>query len=149
MTFAQTVLAPAALGFVLGSIPFGVIASRLFYGRDLRSAGSGNIGAANALRTHGLAFGVLVLVLDALKGAAAVLLARALLGGEPAAAVAAAAAVLGHCYTPWLRFRGGKGVATLLGALAALTPLAGLVFALVWLLAVLPSRFSSLGSLLA
>ncbi|MGP6158291.1 MAG: glycerol-3-phosphate 1-O-acyltransferase PlsY [Vulcanimicrobiaceae bacterium] len=138
----------AALGgFAVGSIPFGVVASRLIFKSDIREQGSGNIGAANALRTYGKGFGATILVLDALKGAAPALLA-AELDGPAAAAAAGTGAVLGHCYTPWLNFRGGKGVATFLGAVFALSPKAGLGFMLVWLAAVVPTRYSSLGSLL-
>jgi glycerol-3-phosphate acyltransferase PlsY len=141
-------LALAALGgFAVGSIPFGVVASRLIFKSDIREKGSGNIGAANALRTYGKSFGATILVLDALKGAAPTLLAQSL--ADPAAAVAAGTgAVLGHCYTPWLKFRGGKGVATFLGVILALSPQAGLGFMLVWLAVVVPTRYSSLGSLL-
>jgi glycerol-3-phosphate acyltransferase PlsY len=141
-------LALAALGgFAVGSIPFGVLASRLIFKSDIREKGSGNIGAANALRTYGKGFGATILVLDALKGTAPALVARAL-GGPEFAAAAGAGAVLGHCYTPWLNFKGGKGVATFLGVIFALSPPAGLGFMLLWLVAVVPTRYSSLGSLL-
>jgi glycerol-3-phosphate acyltransferase PlsY len=140
-------LALAALGgFAVGSIPFGVLASRLIYKSDIREKGSGNIGAANALRAYGKGFGATILVLDALKGTASTLLALSF--GPECAAAAGAGAVLGHCYTPWLNFRGGKGVATYLGVIFALSPPAGLGFMLVWLAAVVPTRYSSLGSLL-
>ncbi len=154
-------------GFFMGSIPFGVIVSRVFYGRDIRAAGSGNIGAANALRTLGRTAGLAVLLLDALKGIVAVEVAAWLLlrvplaipvaGGEytigyPGKAfdlmpIAGAAAVFGHCYTPWLRLRGGKGVATFLGATFALAWPAGLAFVGIWLLIVLPTGLASLGSI--
>jgi glycerol-3-phosphate acyltransferase PlsY len=141
-------LALAALGgFAVGSIPFGVIASRLIFKSDIRERGSGNIGAANALRTYGKGFGAAILVLDGLKGAVPALLAGSL-AGPGAAAAAGTGAVLGHCYTPWLNFRGGKGVATFLGLVFALSPRAGFGFMLVWLTAVVPTRYSSLGSLL-
>jgi glycerol-3-phosphate acyltransferase PlsY len=156
--------------FLLGSIPFGLVVGRVFFKSDLRAAGSGNIGAANALRTLGTKAGAAVLVLDACKGVAAVALAWAQglhvplhLSGFgtdatldasvgpiwPLIPLAGLAAVLGHCYTPWLRFRGGKGVATFLGATAALSWESGVAFALVWLAVVVPTGFSSLGSLLA
>ncbi len=154
--------------FLVGSIPFGLLVSRVFFRRDLRASGSGNIGAANALRTLGNGAGAAVLVLDALKGVVAVEVAAWLLlrvplqipyqGGEfeigyPGRAydlmpIAGLAAVYGHCYTPWLRLRGGKGVATFLGATFALAWPAGVTFVLVWLLVVLPTGFASLGSML-
>ena len=142
-------LIPVALGaFLVGSIPFGVLVGRLFYGSDIRGAGSGNIGAANALRTYGRGAGAAVLVLDALKGAVPTAL-ELHIAGDGAAATAALFTVLGHCYSPWLKYRGGKGVATWLGALCALSGVAGLAFALVWLVAVARTRVSSLGSLAA
>lgn len=134
--------------FFLGAIPFGVVVSRVFFRRDLRGEGSGNIGAANALRSLGRAGAIAVLVLDGLKGALPVVAGRAL-GGPGLAAVAAFAAIAGHCFSPFLRFRGGKGVATHFGAVIALAWPAGGVFALVWLAVVLVSGYSSAGSLLA
>ena len=125
--------------FALGAIPFGVVVSRLFFHRDLRAAGSGNIGAANALRTLGKRGAVAVLVLDALKGVLPVVAARAL-DGSTLAAVAAFAAVAGHCFSPFLNFRGGKGVATSFGAIAALAWPAGCAFAIVWLAAAIAHR---------
>ncbi len=142
-------LLPVALGsFLVGSIPFGLLVGRFFYGSDIRGAGSGNIGAANALRTYGRGAGVAVLLLDALKGAVPTAL-ELHAAGDGAAAVAALFTVLGHCYSPWLRFQGGKGVATWLGALAALSALGGATFALVWCAVALRWRFASLGSLAA
>lgn len=134
--------------FFLGAIPFGVVVSRVFFRRDLRGEGSGNIGAANALRSLGRAGAIAVLVLDGLKGALPVVAGRAL-GGPGLAAVAAFAAIAGPCFSPFLRFRGGKGVATHFGAVIALAWPAGGVFALVWLAVVLVSGYSSAGSLLA
>jgi acyl phosphate:glycerol-3-phosphate acyltransferase len=145
-----TVLADAALvigSFFLGAIPFGVVVSRLFFRRDLRNEGSGNIGAANALRTLGKGGAIAVLVLDALKGALPVLAGRAL-DGPALAAVAAFAAIAGHCFSPFLNFRGGKGVATNLGAVLALAWPAGGIFAACWLAVVLATGYSSAGSLL-
>jgi len=154
-----------ALAFLVGSIPFGVVVGRLFYRSDLRQSGSGNIGAANALRTYGKAGGAIVLLLDAAKGFAVTAIAHMGpwqtltglglafeiatnidLGG---AATLGLAAVFGHCFSPWLRFRGGKGVATWLGVLFALSWLAGVLFIAIWLLVVLPTRHASLGSLIA
>jgi glycerol-3-phosphate acyltransferase PlsY len=145
------VLAAIALvagSFVLGAIPFGVLVSRTFYRRDLRTAGSGNIGAANALRTLGRRGAVAVLVLDALKGALPVMAGRAL-GSDVAATCAAFAAVAGHCFSPFLHFRGGKGVATSFGAIVTLAWPAGLAFVLVWVGAVLACGYASAASMVA
>jgi len=134
--------------FLAGSIPMGLFVARLFYRTDIRREGSGNIGAANAMRTLGRTAGALVLVLDALKGFAPTLLAHDV-GGLPLALVAGWAAVLGHCYSPWLRFRGGKGVATELGVLFALSWQAAIAFIGLWAVAVLATGYASIGSLLA
>ena len=120
------------LGYALGSIPFGLILTRLAGKGDVRDVGSGNIGATNVLRAGGKGLAAATLLLDALKATAAVLLARQLFG-PGAESFAAAGALIGHLYPLWLRFRGGKGVATLLGILVALLPIAALVFVLVWL----------------
>jgi glycerol-3-phosphate acyltransferase PlsY len=135
------------VAFAVGSVPFGVLVSRAFYGTDIREAGSGNIGAANALRTLGRRGGVVVLALDALKGFAPVLAAGAL-GGPLAASAAALAAVVGHCWSPFLGFKGGKGVATAFGALFALWWPAGLAFVVVWIAAVVATGYASVGSML-
>jgi glycerol-3-phosphate acyltransferase PlsY len=134
--------------FFFGAIPFGLVISKVFFQRDLRSEGSGNIGAANALRSIGRAGAIAVLVLDGLKGALPVVAGRAL-GDDDIAMAAAFAAILGHCFSPFLRFRGGKGVATNFGAVIALSWPAGGVFAVVWLAVVLTTGYSSLGSMLA
>ena len=148
----------AVAAFAIGSIPFGVIIGRLFYRIDIRASGSGNIGAANALRTFGRVGALSVLVLDALKGfvpVALVMTFGARWGAQAAASVlllagiAGFAALLGHCYSPWLRFRGGKGVATHLGVLLALSWPIGLLFIATWAVAALSSGYSSAGSLLA
>ena len=112
-------LLTAILGYLLGSIPFGVLMTRLFGLGDLRKIGSGNIGATNVLRTGNKAAALATLILDGGKGAAAVLVARACVGPD-AALVAALASFLGHLYPVWLNFKGGKGVATFLGTLLAL-----------------------------
>lgn len=155
-----------ALSFLFGSIPFGVLVSRAFFQSDIRAAGSGNIGAANALRTLGRKAGAAVLVLDALKGVAAVavcgpLLSHAIAGYANVQRVAiaddswafaplhATFAILGHCYPPWLNFKGGKGVATYLGAVFAMSWEAGLAFVVVWVVVVLPTGIASVGSMLA
>ena len=134
--------------FLIGSIPFGVLIGRLVFKSDIRGAGSGNIGAANALRTYGKAGGAAVLALDALKGYLPTL-AAGYAFGYVVPSVVAVAAVLGHCYSPWLGFRGGKGVATWLGALFAFSPQAGFAFIVVFVLAVVPTRFASFASLIA
>ncbi len=139
-----------AAGYLLGSIPFGVILTRMFGAGDLRQIGSGNIGATNVLRTGRKGLAAATLILDSAKGAVAVLLARHFFPdtGDHGAMVAGAAAMIGHCYPVWLKFRGGKGVATLLGLSLALAWPIGLVFAGVWLGTVLLLRISSLGGML-
>lgn len=147
----MTVLTAAALvvaSFFLGAIPFGIVVSRLFFGRDLRDEGSGNIGAANALRALGKGGAAAVLILDGLKGAAPVIAGRAL-DGSTLAAIAAFAAIAGHCFSPFLNFRGGKGVATNFGAVIALAWPAGGIFAAIWLAIVVATGYSSAGSILA
>ena len=137
----------AIVGFAVGAVPFGVLVSRAFYGTDIRKAGSGNIGAANALRTLGKRGAAAVLALDALKGYAPALAAGAL-WGPLAAAVAALAAIIGHCWSPLLGFKGGKGVATAFGALFALWWPAGIAFAIVWIATVAATGYASAGSML-
>ncbi|GAC1587144.1 MAG: glycerol-3-phosphate 1-O-acyltransferase PlsY [Candidatus Velthaea sp.] len=136
-------------GFLAGSIPFGVIVSRLFFGRDIRAEGSGNIGAANALRTLGKAGAVAVLALDALKGAIPVLAVNLLGGPAEIAALGGLAAVFGHCYSPFLGGKGGKGVATSYGAILALAWPAGVAFTLVWIAVVIACGYASVASMLA
>lgn len=144
--FAAT--AAAIGGFLLGAIPWGVVISRTFYRRDIRQAGSGNIGAMNALRSLGKRGAVAVLLLDAAKGVIPPALAFAFTHNAAVAAIAAACAVLGHCFSPWLNFRGGKGVATSLGAIFALSWPAGLVAVAGWLAGALTTTYSSVGSML-
>lgn len=136
-----------AAGYLLGSIPFGIIFTRLFGAGDLRKIGSGNIGATNVLRTGRKGLAAATLLCDALKGTLAVLLA-APFGLLPALA-AALGAFLGHLFPVWLRFRGGKGVATFLGCLIGVEPLAALAFAAVWLVVAFTTRYSSLAALMA
>lgn len=138
----------AALGYLLGSIPFGVLVTRALGLADPRKIGSGNIGATNVLRTGNKGAALATLLLDGGKGALAVLLARVLLG-EDTAQLAGAAAFLGHLYPVWLGFRGGKGVATFLGIALALAWPVGLSVAAVWLVVALVSRISSLAALVA
>jgi len=133
--------------YLIGSIPFGLFVGRIFYRSDIRQEGSGNIGAANALRSYGKLGGALVLFLDVAKGYVATFFT--LPYGPAPAEVAGFCAVLGHCYSPFLNFKGGKGVATWLGVLVALQPFAALAFVVTWLAVVVPTRFASLGSLTA
>ncbi len=146
----MTIIVLALTGYLLGSIPFGIILTRLFGAGDLRQIGSGNIGATNVLRTGRKELAAATLILDGAKGAVAVLLARQFLPelGQNGAMIAGAAAMIGHCYPVWLKFRGGKGVATLLGLSLALAWPIGVVFAVVWLAAALLSRISSLGGMI-
>ncbi len=134
------------LGFLLGSIPFGLLLTRGAGLGDVRAIGSGSIGATNVLRTGRKDLAAATLLLDGLKGAVAVLLARHW-GGPPA--YAGLAAVLGHCLTPWLGFRGGKGVATALGALCGIAWPVALGSGLVWLATVAITRISSAGAIAA
>ena len=136
------------IGYLLGSIPFGLLLTRLAGKGDLRTIGSGNIGATNVLRTGSKWLAAVTLILDCLKATAAILLAQLLFGRETGA-VAAAGALVGHLYPVWLRFRGGKGVATFLGILIALLWPAALVYAAVWLFLLLTLRISSLAGMTA
>jgi glycerol-3-phosphate acyltransferase PlsY len=138
----------ALLAYLLGSVPFGIVMARAFGLGDLRKIGSGNIGATNVLRTGNKPAAALTVILDAGKGAVAVLLARALVGPD-AAQIAALAAFLGHCFPVWLRFRGGKGVATFLGTLLALYWPMGLACCATWLVMAAATRYSSAAALLA
>jgi glycerol-3-phosphate acyltransferase PlsY len=146
-TALRLALSAAALGYGLGSIPFGLILARIGGAGDLRSVGSGNIGATNVLRTGRRGLAAATLLCDLGKGAAAVCLARLLWPGSETAA--AAGAVIGHCYPVWLRFRGGKGVATMLGVSLGLAWPIGLACALVWLVMFYATRISSLGGISA
>ncbi len=137
-----------ALGYLLGSIPFGLILTRLGGKGDLRHIGSGNIGATNVLRTGSRLLAGLTLILDCLKATAAILIARRLFG-EESADYAAAGALIGHLYPVWLGFRGGKGVATFLGILIPLLPIAAIVYAIVWILLLLTLRISSVSGMIA
>ena len=140
--------AVAVLGYLLGSIPFGVLVTRIMGLGDLRKIGSGNIGATNVLRTGNKAAAVATLLLDGGKGAVAVLVAGALFGPN-AAQLAGGAAFIGHLYPVWLRFQGGKGVATFLGTLLALGWPVGIAACLVWLATAVVTRISSLSALVA
>jgi glycerol-3-phosphate acyltransferase PlsY len=143
-------IAPTAtliLGYLLGSIPFGVLLTRAGGAGDLRHIGSGNIGATNVLRTGRKGLAAATLLLDVAKGAAAVWLCEWLFPGE--GIIAAAAAFLGHCYPVWLRFKGGKGVATMMGIVLALHWPMGLVYAVVWLGLLASVRISSVAGMAA
>ena len=144
----MTLILWAVIGYLLGSVPFGIVITRALGLGDLRQIGSGNIGATNVLRTGNKPAALATLLLDSGKGAIAVLLARAL-AGEDAALIAGAAAFLGHLYPVWLGFKGGKGVATFLGTLLALDWRLGLAACAIWLVTALVTRISSLSALVA
>lgn len=149
LTSAQTILIIwAAIGYLLGSIPFGMILAKAMGLGNLRSIGSGNIGATNVLRTGNKKAAALTLLLDGGKGAAAVLLARAF-AAEDAAQLAGGMAFLGHCFPIWLKFKGGKGVATFIGLVLALAWPVGLATCGVWLLTAATLRMSSFAALMA
>ncbi len=138
----------AVIGYLLGSIPFGMVLARIMGLGNLREIGSGNIGATNVLRTGNKTAAALTLLLDGGKGAVAVLLARAM-AGEDAAQLAALASFVGHCYPVWLGFRGGKGVATFLGIFLALAWPVGLACCATWLVTALVTRVSSKAAIMA
>jgi acyl phosphate:glycerol-3-phosphate acyltransferase len=138
----------AVIGYLLGSIPFGLLITRAAGLGDVRKIGSGNIGATNVLRTGRRELAAATLVLDALKGAAAVLVARYFWGGD-AVYLAGVAAFLGHCFPVWLGFRGGKGVATFIGLLLGLAWPIGVIFCVVWLIIAFAQRISSASALTA
>ncbi len=144
----MTAILWAAIGYLLGSVPFGIVITRMLGLGDLRRIGSGNIGATNVLRTGHKGAALATLILDSGKGAIAVLLAR-WLGGEDAALVAGGAAFLGHLFPVWLGFRGGKGVATFLGTVLALSWPVGLIACGLWLATAGIFRISSLSALVA
>ncbi|WP_029039841.1 glycerol-3-phosphate 1-O-acyltransferase PlsY [Cucumibacter marinus] len=141
---------PAALiiGYLLGSIPFGLLITRMAGLGDVRNIGSGNIGTTNVLRTGRRELAALTLIGDAGKGAVAVLAVRYFFGSE-AAVIAGVAAFLGHCFPVWLGFKGGKGVATYIGVMLALNWIVGLLFCVVWIIIAVIRRYSSLAALIA
>lgn len=147
LSASSSTLAGLALGYFLGSIPFGLVLTRLAGTKDIRSLGSGNIGATNVLRTGRKDLAAATLFLDALKGTAAVLVAGPL--GPFAGLAAAMGAFLGHVFPVWLGFKGGKGVATFLGCLFGLFWPAGLIFVAVWLAVAFITRYSSAAALTA
>jgi glycerol-3-phosphate acyltransferase PlsY len=135
--------------YLIGSIPFAFLLARRWGAADLRQVGSGNLGAANVMRASGVTAGVLVAILDITKGACSVMLAERLSGNAAAPAAAGLAAIVGHIYPIWLRFRGGKGVATACGVFSVLTPLAIPPALAIFLITVALTKYISLGSLLA
>ncbi len=148
-TTAPSLLALAAvLGYLLGSIPFGMVLARVMGLGNLRDIGSGNIGATNVLRTGSKTAAALTLILDGGKGAVAVFAARAWIG-EDAAQIAGVMAFFGHCFPVWLRFQGGKGVATFLGLMLALYWPVGIACCLTWLATAVVTRISSLSALVS
>ena len=166
---ALSILSAGLLGYLLGSIPFGILLTRVAGAGDLRSIGSGNIGATNVLRTGRKGLAAATLLLDALKGTLAVVLVVLIWGsllpnpytidaaarsaiantGKYAAGAAAVGAMLGHCFPVWLRFKGGKGVATFLGTMLPLFWGGALAFAVIWLSTAYLTRYSSLSALVA
>lgn len=152
MIFWQQPAFVMALGYLLGSIPFGILLTRMAGAGDLRAIGSGNIGATNVLRTGRKGLAAATLLLDLAKGALAVLLGAHLLGTDSlvnGGAMAGVMAFIGHCYPLWLRFSGGKGVATMMGVSLGLAWQIGLIFALVWLGMLAITRISSAGGVSA
>lgn len=141
-------LAALAFGYLLGSIPFGLIITRLAGTSDIRSIGSGNIGATNVLRTGRKELAVATLLGDVLKGTAAVVIADHVLGRD-AAVLAALGAFLGHLFPVWLKFKGGKGVATYIGLLIGLAWMGAVAFCVIWLVVAATTRYSSLSALIA
>lgn len=139
----------ALIGYLLGSIPFGMVVARFMGLGNLREIGSGNIGATNVLRTGNKAAAALTVLLDGAKGAVAFLLAGWLTGAQDTAQLAGLAAMLGHCFPVWLGFKGGKGVATFLGLMLAVAWPVGIGCCLFWLLAVAATRMSSMGALIS
>ena len=150
MSESLAIFIPAsfATGYLFGAVPFGLVLVYLATGQDIRTIGSGNIGATNVLRTGHKGLALLTLLLDALKGAIAYAICSLWLSPE-SAAYAGFGAVIGHCFPIWLKFKGGKGVATGMAVIAALSPLTGLVMALSWLLTAVITRLSSLSALLS
>ena len=136
-------------GYLIGSIPFALVLARRWGTADLRTIGSGNLGAANVMRVSGVAPGVLVAVLDLAKGAASVALAQRVRPDGATAALAGFAAIMGHIYPVWLRFKGGKGVATACGVFSVLTPAVVPPVLTIFLATVALTKYISLGSLLA
>ena len=138
----------ATIGYLLGSIPFGIVVARMMNLGNLRDIGSGNIGATNVLRTGNKKAAALTLIFDAAKGAVVLLLARNF-AGEDAAQLAAVMAMLGHCFPIWLKFKGGKGVATFIGIMLAYSFPVGAACCVAWLIGAFGWRISSMGALVS
>lgn len=141
-------ITPTIFGYLLGSIPFGLVLCKMFGLGDIRTIGSGNIGATNVLRTGNKPLALATLLLDSGKGAIAVLITLYFLDFNTAM-IAGLAALIGHCYPVWLKFKGGKGVATTLGTLLALAPIVGLAACSIWVVMAAIFRISSLAALIA
>jgi glycerol-3-phosphate acyltransferase PlsY len=148
MIYAFTLIFAALFGYLLGSIPFGLVLTRAAGLEDIRKIGSGNIGATNVLRTGNKPLALATLILDSGKGAIAVIIIGALFDFN-AAMLAGFFALIGHCYPVWLKFKGGKGVATTLGTLIALAPILGGLTCIIWMVTALLSRISSLSALIS
>jgi glycerol-3-phosphate acyltransferase PlsY len=148
MSAPQIIGLAFVFGYLLGSVPFGLLLTKAAGGPDVRTIGSGNIGATNVLRTGRKGLAAVTLLCDAFKGTVAVLLAAYFAGAE-AALFAGLGAFLGHLFPVWLKFKGGKGVATYIGLLIGLAPLAALIFIGIWLAIAWLSRYSSLAALIA
>lgn len=142
-------LTPVLLGYGVGSLPIGFVLANLLTGLDLRRVGSGNVGAANVYRTTGLAVALVVVLLDIAKGAGSVMLASRVTPGTAAPVAAGVAAILGHVYPVWLRFQGGKGVATACGVFMLLAPIATAIAASAFVLTIWVTRYVSMGSVVA
>ena len=147
-TAGPLLMAIAMAAYLLGGVPFGLVMAKVFGLPDPRTIGSGNIGATNVLRTGSKPAAFATVILDSSKGLIAVLIARAI-AGEDAAQLAGLSAFLGHIFPVWLKFKGGKGVATFLGTLLGIAPLVGLAAMAIWLVIFLISRISSLSALMA
>ncbi len=153
-SMTQDIIFAVAIGYLLGSIPFGLVLTLIAGRGDVRNIGSGNIGATNVLRTGSKSLAALTLLLDCLKATAAILIAHRLFevgadGFGPEARASAAGAMVGHLYPVWLKFRGGKGVATFLGVLIALLPIAAAVYAAIWVVLLVTVRISSVAGMTA
>ena len=142
-------LLPLLVGYGVGSLPLGYLVTNRITGIDLRRAGSGNVGATNVYRTAGLSLALIVMLVDITKGASSVMLAARMTSGTAAPVTAGVAAIIGHVYPVWLRFQGGKGVATACGVFWALAPVATALAAGIFLLVVWITRYVSLGSIVA
>jgi glycerol-3-phosphate acyltransferase PlsY len=149
MTIFTTQLLSVAISYLIGAVPFGLIFTKYFSNVDVRTIGSGNIGATNVLRASGKKAAILTLLADCLKGLLPVLIVQLLFNDDLTTAFTGTATVLGHIFPIYLKFKGGKGVATSFGVVLAVAPLIGLVCIIVWLLAALLWKYSSLSALIA